>query len=85
LIGKVKVEYVCREDINMHFTQEIPYSNKADQPEDEEKVIDFILGQVAKAGDKVQSTLVDQQGTYYGEHFKRIRRQLPITRTKMDW
>lgn len=61
------------------------YSAKCDHPEDQAKIVDFILTQIAKAGDRVQSALIEQQEALYGDHFKRVRRHLPITRTKMDW
>lgn len=79
------VEYVCREDINLHYNQTMTYSKKCDCVNDEQQVVEFILKNVAIAGDTVQSALIDQQEQFYGDHFKRVRRQLPITRAKMDW
>lgn len=59
------------------------YSAINKEPKDDH--VKFILEQVAKAGDTVQTALVEQNEVYFGDAFKRIRRPLPITRTKMDW
>lgn len=61
------------------------YKAKCDCIGDEQQMVEFILKHVAKAGDTVQNALIDQQEQFYGDHFKRVRRQLPITRFKMDW
>jgi hypothetical protein len=61
------------------------YKNKCETAGDDQKVVEFILQNVAKAGDIVQSALIDGQEQFYGNHLKHIRRPLPITRVKMDW
>lgn len=85
LKGKVLVEYTCREEANLHYTQEMDYYAETDEIGDTDKTIAFIIQHVAIAGNKVQGALVEQQEAFYTEGFKRLRRSLPITRTKMDW
>ena len=84
LNGSIKVEYVCRDDVNFHYCDK-SLVDKTVNSTQEDHLIAQVIDEIAKLEDNEQTKFLERQEEYFSEHFKRFRRRLPITLTKMDW
>lgn len=85
LNGRVKVQVHYYEDGNVQLFSEKEISTKVQITADFEKTAKDVMAAILKEEAGYQQAVLDNYVAMSDSTFKALRRQLPVTRSKMDW